>query len=56
MLEKFLIRFDCKEFTNKIDTSNELLSMLRARVRLASNGHDPPKICVIGPPGSGRSL
>ena len=52
-LESFLIKFDCRDFTNKIDTSNELITMLRAR---KNHGDNPPKIGVIGPPGSGRSM
>ena len=53
ILNRYLYKFDCKDHTNQHDISNELITFLRARTR---RGDNPPKIAVIGPPGSGRSL
>jgi Holliday junction resolvasome RuvABC ATP-dependent DNA helicase subunit len=52
MLEKYLFKFDCRDCTNQHDITNELVTFLRARTR---HGDNPPKITVLGPPGSGRT-
>lgn len=51
--EKFIYNYDCSEKQQQ-DVANDLARMLRVRFR---NGapRRPPKVILVGPPGSGRT-